>query len=586
VRHSEACLSITRYNLTLAATAQSERQQIAAAASLRRWLNGRLSLPEPDASAGYRHVLEWKGAALVQQRRRRVFTALARREKDEAVLRLLRELEHVTSQLASRALAPVQPAALDARRRELEDLTRRKERLEADLSRRSADFRAWQKAPEVTPEMLQRALPAGVVLVDFLVYDHTDPTQHQRAKRHERRLAAFVVRKDRPVTRLDLGRIDGLAPSLAAWQKALHGAGPVPQKAARAVRKQVWEPLTRHLDGARTVLLSPDDLLTGVPFAALPGSKPGTYLLEELALAVVPVPHALAQPADAPVARGRAALLVVGGVDFQGEPGPLRPGAWAALPGTLREPSAVAALFRRRFPQGQTTRLEGREATRAAVRAALAGHNFAHLATHGFFAPPQIQSALARAGDEEGLFGREGVSGWHPGLLSGLVLAGANRPAKGGEEGILTALEVSELDLSGLDLAVLSACRTGLGAVAGGEGVLGLQRAFQVAGARSLVGSLWNVSDGATSVLMEEFYRRLWGAPKVSRLEALRQAQLHVLRNPDQVRRRASQLRAELAKQGRGDTKPALELVEGRQPPSRRSHPALWAAFVLSGDWR
>src|SRR5262249_55140599 len=162
------------------------------------------------------------------------------------------------------------PAALDARRRELEDLTQRKERLEADLSRRNADFRAWQKAPEVTPEMLQRALPAGVALVDFLVYDHTDPTQHQRAKRHQHRVTAFVVRKDRPVARLDLGRIDELAPSLAAWQKALHGTGPVPQKAARAVRKQVWEPLTRHLDGARVVLLSPDDLLTGVPFAALP----------------------------------------------------------------------------------------------------------------------------------------------------------------------------------------------------------------------------------------------------------------------------------------------------------------------------
>src|SRR5207249_10438972 len=116
--------------------------------------------------------------------------------------------------------------------------------------------------------------------------------------------------------------------------------------------------------------------------------------------------------------------------------------------------------------------------------------------------------------DEAGCRGdqdrRPRIVGHHPGLLSGLVLAGANKPAADGDDGVLTALEVAELDLSKVELAVLSACETGLGEVAGGEGVLGLQRAFQVAGARSTVTSLWQVDDDATRQLMERFYAGLW----------------------------------------------------------------------------
>src|SRR4029079_7751533 len=99
----------------------------------------------------------------------------------------------------------------------------------------------------------------------------------------------------------------------------------------------------------------------------------------------------------------------------------------------------------------------------------------------------------------------------HSGLLSGIVLAGANRPPEAGkDDGILTALEVAELDLRGTELVVLSACETGLGRVVGGEGLLGLQRAFQVAGARSVIASLWAVDDQATRNLMERFYQNLW----------------------------------------------------------------------------
>jgi CHAT domain-containing protein len=123
------------------------------------------------------------------------------------------------------------------------------------------------------------------------------------------------------------------------------------------------------------------------------------------------------------------------------------------------------------------------------------------------------------------------------------------------------------MDLTRLELVVLAACETGLGRVAGGEGVLGMQRAFQAAGARTVIASLWKVEDKATRMLMADFYAAAWDTEKIiSRAEALRQAQLSMLRDG---RRR-----------GVGKV---LEKVEGK---GGRLPPYCWAGFVLSGDWR
>jgi CHAT domain-containing protein len=142
-------------------------------------------------------------------------------------------------------------------------------------------------------------------------------------------------------------------------------------------------------------------------------------------------------------------------------------------------------------------------------------------------------------------------------------------------------------------LAVLSACETGLGKAAAGEGLLGLQRAFAAAGARATLVSLWRVSDPATSVLMEEFYAHLWGKEKLPALECLRRAQLAVLRQPERVAARARELQALAAK--RGLAAGELRGLKGRLPrplpgggrvevPLRRSPVAWWAGFVFAGD--
>jgi CHAT domain-containing protein len=178
------------------------------------------------------------------------------------------------------------------------------------------------------------------------------------------------------------------------------------------------------------------------------------------------------------------------------------------------------------------------------------------------------------------------VTARNPLILSGVVLAGANLPPltddlglPTGEDGILTAEEVVNLDLRGTELVVLSACETGLGRSGGGEGVYGLQRAFHLAGARNVIASLWKVSDQATAALMRLFYHKLW-IEKKPPIEALREAQLAIYYHPEQIKYLATT---------RGPNfKKTVKLVDGgrRNEPTERSPTRHWAAFTLSGPGR
>jgi CHAT domain-containing protein len=186
-------------------------------------------------------------------------------------------------------------------------------------------------------------------------------------------------------------------------------------------------------------------------------------------------------------------------------------------------------------PWLDATALEGR------LKAACRSPRILHLATHGFFLPDQerdpTREGLGVGFDfvevcgPQSAFGRlSGAIIESPMLRSGLALAGANTWLRGGnlpaeaEDGLLTAEDVTRLDLLTTELVVLSACETGLGQVHAGEGVFGLRRAFVLAGAETLVMSLWKVPDGPTRDLMEDFYARLLSGE--GRAEALRQAQL------------------------------------------------------------
>jgi CHAT domain-containing protein len=214
---------------------------------------------------------------------------------------------------------------------------------------------------------------------------------------------------------------------------------------------------------------------------------------------------------------------------------------------------------------------------------------WAHLATHGFFAAAQ-SGARQYLYDEKdfvrGLKGeRVGSAARHPLTQTGLVLAGANLQGKdvGPDGGIVTAEALAGLDLSGLELAVLSACETGLGEAASGEGVFGLQRAFHLAGTRSVVASLWKVDDEATAALMALFYHHLWQEQRPP-LEALRRAQLALFRHPQAVPLLARQRGPDFDVTVRRVSQAPAPAQEPR--PVRRAAVKDWAAFVLSGAGR
>jgi CHAT domain-containing protein/Tfp pilus assembly protein PilF len=570
---------VFRGQLELASAVQSERQQLTMLRDVRIALDNYLSLAragQVDAAEAYQEVLAWKGSVFTRQR----WLRLARQHPDLAGA--VDELRQTAGQLAALAAAVPDAKGRAAWQERLSGLQDHKETLEKKLADRSAVFRRQRTQAQRSPADVRAALPAGAALLDLVVYtDYSAPREGKGAWERKAHVLAFVLRPDRPLVQVDLGPLAPIADAIRHWRAsfAADGAAPADKTDPGAeLRRLLWQPLEKNLDGVHTVLVSPDGALARFPLAALPGTKPGTYLIEELLVAVVPVPQLLpelltrSRPQETVAA---SSLLLVGDVDFgaAATTGAARGAGrlhFAPLPATAREMDAVAGAFRHRHPGGDVREVRRAAATKAALRGLAPGRRYLHLATHGFFAPPGLKSALEAAGGEPGA-PRAHVLAVDPGLLSGLALAGANRdPAAtevGADTGILTAQEVAELDLSAGDLVVLSACETGLGEEAGGEGLLGLQRAFQVSGSRAVVASLWQVDDEATQELMRRFYDNLWGKG-MGRLQALRQAQLSILHG------------ASASSVPRGPGEP----VEGGARSRGRAHPRLWAAWVLSGD--
>ena len=352
------------------------------------------------------------------------------------------------------------------------------------------------------------ALPGRTVVLDLVQFTRFEQDPQVKGAKGERwtpSYIGYVLAKGRPVRQIDLGQAPPIDDAADLWRRAIVAGQPSPT--AETLRRLVWDPLAKQFPrDTNTVIIAPDGRLTAIPWAALSGDRPGTVLLEQYALATVPHAPFLLDRLTAPArtADDRDVLVAVGGVDYDQAPKPVddektridllgsrlaetergRGDGWQKLPGTLQELNAVVRLAGPRT----TVRLEGAEASTAQVLRELPRVRWVHIATHGFFADPSIPSVLR---PDPKLFGRIGGENVGAGLrnplvLSGLVLAGANRPKSDvtssgldrDDLGILTAEAIAGLPLQNLELAVLSACETGLGLVGGGEGVFGLQAPF------------------------------------------------------------------------------------------------------------
>jgi CHAT domain-containing protein/tetratricopeptide (TPR) repeat protein len=604
---AEETLAAMRKHLEQTAAFQSEQQQLLMAQQggdiLSAWLTigSRTKAPADD----WTRIIPWKGLVTARQ------TLLRRALKDEPVLA---EYRQITQQLSRVAITPPpypsDPKQLPAWEANREDWLAEKTRLEQthellekELARKSSAFSQSQARQQVTVAQITTELarqPRPTAFIDLYSYWYAG----QGDEKSEQRVAAYVARGDSRVARVNLGDLETIQTAITNWRTTL-GRGAEGQAAAETLRQRLWLPLEAGLQGIEVVLVSPDGQLAQLPWGALPGARPGTYLIEERAFAVLPIPQFLPELAARKQALGAPrSLLIVADVDYDGvstipadplvastairrtgRDGELR--RFPRLRAAQDEADAILQRFRKSRPKVEPLSLKGAAATEDAVRRAAEQEEWLHLITHGYFAPESIKSALQVTQQDRARFSRldrtdPTLRGPHPGVLSGLAFAGANRPPEAGkDDGILTSLDVSGLDLRNVDTVVLSACETGLGEVAGGEGLLGLQRAFQLAGAKTCVASLWSVDDAGTRVFMQRFYDNLWDK-KLPRLGALREAQLWVLRHPQEflAQFHESERRAMKARGG-------LELlVSEREDIDDATPPFYWAAFVLSGDWR
>lgn len=299
-----------------------------------------------------------------------------------------------------------------------------------------------------------------------------------------------------------------------------------PQYKGEDLYELIWTPLEKEIKGASTIYYSPAGILNSVSLQALSNGKQclGQKYVMHLVSSIGEIPRIK----DASSNRGNRAV-VFGGVQYDAEESELvrasraysrgnseiwEPGAlevrsgWRRLPGTEIEAKEIGSILTNKGYTVET--LSGIKANEESFKA-LSGKdiNTIHIATHGFFLSEQKdikKNAFLNPTMSDNI-GRV-----DPMLRSGLLFAGANRAwtgkrsIEGIDDGILTAKEIAMLNFSKVKLIVMSACQTGLGDVEANEGVYGLQRAFKLAGAETLIMSLWEVDDNATSLLMKTFY--------------------------------------------------------------------------------
>ncbi|HYA97151.1 MAG TPA: CHAT domain-containing tetratricopeptide repeat protein, partial [Methylomirabilota bacterium] len=499
----------------------------------------------PRLTAGMYNTLLWE-KGFIAASMAAMWTKIAAAGDPEAVL-LLRELAAKRTESSNiagiLARQPAQSQELVQRKARLDEQTNE---IERQLVRRSAALAEDKKVAQATWGDVQRALGKDEAAVEFVRFPFHDGKNWSGKNFY----AALVLTQETaggPALVL-LGEAENLeGEPFRDYREWVRPAGGWRQSSTAAGAKfydAFWKPLEAALGPARRVYLSLDGELSQVSWPVIPDHD-GRLLMETFDLRPVlstkdvlrakrtaknNTAALIGNPAfdlseseqHAAVARlprreGTAPASVVAGTRSRERGTSVGP-----LPGTQVEVDAVRGLLEEK---GWRVERYTQDAALEETVKRVQGPRLLHIATHGFFEADQ--QAKRRAFSDDQPLGLE-----DPMLRSGLLFAGANRtlgasissPAPDLDDGVLTAYEATGLNLQNTELVVLSACQTGLGEVKSGEGVFGLQRAMQEAGAEAVLMSLWSVPDEDTQQLMKLFYSYwLAGADKH---EALRRAQL------------------------------------------------------------
>jgi CHAT domain-containing protein len=553
------------------------------------------SASDADWERAWDLVIESRAVVLEEIANRRRFLSSA---QDPHIADLIADLTAASNELAYLA---IRGRGVETRERyevRLADARRAKEAAERNLATENRQFGARQALQTVRGPQVREALPPRSALIAWVRFDRLEYTVHDGETDREQRApgrpyyAAFVVSAaEAPIRLVSLGDAKQIEALVAEWHEQA-GSGPRTRgiaaaekaylEAGTALRRAVWDPVAAGLDSVDRIFLVPDGALALVNFDALPCDSGGFLLEHAPLLQILSSERDLCGEGSRP-SRG-AGLLTVAAPDYdllpgaQGGAAEAKAGAtrgvacgqfkslwFDPLPGTGVEQQAVVQLWsglgaaggRSPRTRGQVHRLVGAGATEREFKGLASGCEVLHIATHGFFLGAECAGRATKGGaaaPDELTFA--GLVAESPLLLSGLAFAGANSREKApssDDDGVLTAEEVTTLDLDGVDMVLLSACETGLGKIEAGEGVFGLRRAFQIAGARSVVMTLWSVDDEAAAAWMTKMFEyQLRGDLSVA--QSVRAASLAVLSE----------------RRSRGLT----------------THPCYWGAYVAAGEWK
>ncbi|MFC1813781.1 tetratricopeptide repeat protein [Thermodesulfobacteriota bacterium] len=521
----------------------NERQKLLLVQNLPMGYQGALSLihkkfvKDPAAlRLGLNIVLSRKGVVFdAQAKQREALMGSADPKAKEA----WKELSFLRSKLAKLLMAKPEEMSAEDYRSKTVSLQWQIEKLESGLAAISPLVAEEREQRQATVDKIAPILPEGSVLAEFVrigVFDW-DKCKWSGKKLY----LVFILHSDRRIELVILGdaekidaKVQALMGRISSIPNSLEDVK-TQSDSAKELYSLLWEPLSGPVGNAVNVIVSPDGILNLVAFSALldPADR---FLVEDRNITYVTSGRDLLrgksgfQPeSDLFIAANPTfdMQVTLKSIPIQSLKKGFRSAGFALqfspLPGTSEEAKAIPPLL----PGKIKVVVTGKDATESAVLKARRPKTL-HLATHGFFLKdqeatpanenlrPSFQSILPRGFE-------------NPLVRSGLALARANNAskAKTSNDGLLTALEVSGMDLNGTELVTLSACETGVGEVKAGEGVFGLRRAFALSGARNLMMSLWPVSDAITAEQMKTFYR-FYGKGMLP-AEALRKAQLETI---------------------------------------------------------
>jgi CHAT domain-containing protein len=419
-----------------------------------------------------------------------------------------------------REISALYSTPVELRTKNVAELEKKATSLERSLVTKSQDFNDYRSGLQLTWEDVKNNLKADEAAIEF-----TDFRRRERDGGDEVIYCALIVRSNSTNPEMiKLFNEDQL--------KAVIGIGGLSnindinfvygssKSQNDALYNLIWKPMEAYLSDIKNVYISPSGLLHKISFPAISKGK-DVYLCDDYRIQVKgSTGSSIGQNLFSTDERPSA--LVFGGIQYNKNS--TGDDVWTYLAGTKKEGDAVNEILSGALVN--VSYLTDGNATETYFKQNARKYNILHLATHGFFfddpnevrfkeEKPRVEYGdITFRGTSRGFGVNSFVNNENPLMRSGLVLAGANdvwiKTEKGdSEDGVLTAQEVTQIDMRKNDLVVLSACETGLGDIRGTEGVYGLQRSLKMAGVKYIIMSLWEIPDKETVEFMTLFYGNL-----------------------------------------------------------------------------